>query len=103
MFPEYCTNGTLFANRKRIDSKMELEASDCYWFFCPLLGTIHIAIKITQSLKSVHCGPLIALFSTSGDVCPQFQRHLHALSLVSNGFLRFTSGATSADLLADSM
>ena len=53
-------------------------------------------------------GPLISLFWTSGDVCPGFQSqsgfpHLHASSPVHNGFLRFTSGATPTDPLADSM
>ena len=48
------------------------------------------------------------LFETSGDVCPKFQSqgrlvHLCALSPACNGFLRFNSGATPADLLAASM
>ena len=50
-------------------------------------------------------GPLIPLLSTSGDICSVFQNKvgspcLHALSLVCNGFLRFTSSATPVDLLA---
>ena len=50
-------------------------------------------------------GPLIPCFWTSSDVCPGFQSqdgfpHLHASSLECNGLLRFTSGATSTDLLA---
>ena len=51
-------------------------------------------------------GPLIPLFWTSSDICPGFQRqspHLHTLSPVCNGFLRFTSGATPAYLLMASM
>ena len=38
---------------------------------------------------------MIPLFWTSGDVCPGFQSQA--------GFLRFTSGATPADLLAVKM
>ena len=48
-------------------------------------------------------GPLISLFWTSGDVYPGFQTHSHALSCASNRILRFTSGATPADLLVTSM
>ena len=50
-------------------------------------------------------GPLIPLFRTSGDVCPGFQSQgglacmLSCLAL----FLRYTSGATPADLLMASM
>ena len=53
-------------------------------------------------------GLLIPLFWISCSICPWFQSqggfpHLCALSPVCNGFLRFTSGATPADLLAISM
>ena len=53
-------------------------------------------------------GPLIALFWTSGDVCPGFQSQggfprLHASLPVHNRFLRFTSGATPADCIEVSM
>ena len=41
--------------------------------------------------------PLIPLFWTSGDVCPGFQSQGGSLACV---ILRFTSGATSADLLS---
>ena len=49
-------------------------------------------------------GPLIPRFWTSGDVPSGFQQQsgpprLHVLSPMRNGFLRFTSGATSADLM----
>ena len=49
-------------------------------------------------------GPLIFLFWTSGEVCPRFQSqgrstHLHALSPLHNGILRFTSGAIPAVLI----
>ena len=48
------------------------------------------------------------LIPTSGDICPWFQSQsgfsrLHALSPACNKFLRFTSGAKPADLLAASM
>ena len=48
------------------------------------------------------------MFWTSGDVSPGFQSqewipHLCALSPACNEFLRFTSGATPADLLAATM
>ena len=48
-------------------------------------------------------GPVMPPFWTSGDICPEFQSqdgfpYLHALSPVHNGFLRFTSGMTPADL-----
>ena len=53
-------------------------------------------------------GPLIPLFWTSGDICPGFQSQGEPLALcapspVHNGFLRFTSGATPADLLRASI
>ena len=53
-------------------------------------------------------GPLIPLFWTSDGVCSGFQSqggspHLHALSPACNGILRFTAGATSADLLVATM
>ena len=53
-------------------------------------------------------GLLIPLFWTSGDVCLGFKiqggfPRLCVLSLMRNGFLRFTSGVTPADLLATSM
>ena len=53
-------------------------------------------------------GSLIPLFWTSGDVWPRISKagwipHLHALSPVCNGFLRFSSGATPADVLSASM
>ena len=53
-------------------------------------------------------GPLIPLFWTSGDVYPRFQSqvglaHLCDLLPVCNGFIRFSSGVTPADLLAGSM
>ena len=56
----------------------------------------------------IFVGPLIPLFWTSGDICPGFQRqsgspYLHASSPVCNNILRFTSGATPANLLASSM
>ena len=52
--------------------------------------------------------PLIPLFWTPGDVCPGFQSQggsssLHASSSACNGFLKVTSGATSANLLVASM
>ena len=52
-------------------------------------------------------GPLIPLLWTSGDICLVFQNQggspcLHALSLVCNRFLRFTSSATP-NFLAASM
>ena len=48
------------------------------------------------------------LFWSSGEICPGFQSqggspHLHALSLVYNGILRFTSGVTPTDLLVANM
>ena len=54
------------------------------------------------------CGSIDAPFGTSGDICPAFQSHggslnLHALSPACNGFFRFTSGVTPADLLMASM
>ena len=58
---------------------------------------------------SVHfLGPLIPLFWTSGDICPRFQNrggfpHLYPQLPTHNIFLRFTSGATPAELLASSM
>ena len=50
-------------------------------------------------------GLLIPLFRTFDDVCPGFQGqggspHLRASSYLWNRFLRFTSGARPADLLA---
>ena len=48
-------------------------------------------------------GPLITLFWPSGDFCPRFQSRLLALSPACNRILRFTSGATPADLLGASM
>ena len=50
-------------------------------------------------------GPQIPLFWTPGDICPGFQSQsgspfLHALLNAHNKILRFTSGATPADLLA---
>ena len=47
-------------------------------------------------------GTLIPLFWTSGDICPGFQSQCGFYNLC-NRFLRFTSGATPADLLAASM
>ena len=52
--------------------------------------------------------PLIPMFRISGGVCPGFQSQrgsprLCALSPAHIGILRFTSGATPADLLAASM
>ena len=52
--------------------------------------------------------PLIPLFWTSDDICHGFQiqdefPHQHASSPACNGFLRFTSGVTPADLLAASV
>ena len=52
--------------------------------------------------------PLMPLFWTSGDACPGFESqggspHLLASLPVCNGFLRFTPGATPADLLAARM
>ena len=57
---------------------------------------------------SPFCGLLIPLFWTSGNICPGFQSQgrslrLHTSSPAHNGFLRFTSGVTPADLLAASM
>ena len=51
---------------------------------------------------------LIPLFWPSSDVCPEFQSQggfprLRALSSACNGFHRFTSSATPADLLAASI
>ena len=53
-------------------------------------------------------GPLISLFWTSGDICPGFQSQGGSLawkasSTACNAFLRFTSGATPANLLTASM
>ena len=48
----------------------------------------------------------IPLFWTSGDVCPGFHGWIPSLDAsfpVCNGFLRFTTGATPADLLVVSM
>ena len=47
----------------------------------------------------------IPLFWTSGDVCPEFQSqgrtsHLRTSLATCSGFLRFTFGATPADLFA---
>ena len=52
--------------------------------------------------------PFLHLFWTSGDVCPRYQSQggspcLCALLPTYNGILRFTSGATPADLLAASL
>ena len=57
---------------------------------------------------SLFCVALIPLFWTSGDVCPGFQSqggypYLLASLPVYNGFLRFASGVTSTDLLANYM
>ena len=59
-------------------------------------------------LSVLFAEPLIPLVWTSGDVCPWFQIQggshcLCTLSPVHNGIVRFTSGATPADLLAASM
>ena len=53
-------------------------------------------------------GPLTPLFRTSGDVCIGFQSQggssrMHVLAPTRNKFLRFTSCATTADLLAVGM
>ena len=49
-------------------------------------------------------GPLVPLFWTSGELCAGFQSScLHVTSPACHGFLRFTSGAKPANLLADSM
>ena len=53
-------------------------------------------------------GPRYHCFCTCGDICPGFQSqggfpHLYASSPTHNGFLRFTSGATPADLLTASL
>ena len=58
-------------------------------------------LKIFCRTHVLFAGPLIPLFWTSGDVCPGFQSqggfpHLRASLPARNGFLRFTSGATSA-------
>ena len=47
-------------------------------------------------------GPLIPLFWTSGYVCPGFTSLCASLP-VCNGFLRFNSSVTPADLLVSSM
>ena len=47
--------------------------------------------------------PLVPLFGTSGDVCPGYQSQSARFLASCNGFLRFTSGATPADLLTASM
>ena len=57
---------------------------------------------------SLFVGPLIPLFWTSGDVCPGFQSQvgspcLHASLPKCTRILRFTSGATPAEVLAASM
>ena len=69
------------------------------------LSNIKIFFCRTQVL---FVGPLKLLFWTSGDICPMFQSqggfpHLHASLPMHNRFLRFTSGATPADLLMASM
>ena len=50
-------------------------------------------------------GPLIPLFGTSGDICPGFQSQDGLACMLSclHATLRFTSGATPADLLTASM
>ena len=53
-------------------------------------------------------GQLMPLFLTFGDICPGFQSHGGSLTSVlchlhAMFFFRFTSGATSADLLVSSM
>ena len=59
-------------------------------------------LEVSQILI-LFVGPLTPLFRTSGDVCPGFQSQgessrLHVLAPTRNKFLRFTSGATPADL-----
>ena len=70
---------------------------NCNYFFLLIFGENHYFLR-----------PLIPLFCTSGDICPGFQSHyrfpcLNSWSAVYNGFLRFTSGVTPADLLMTSM
>ena len=53
-------------------------------------------------------GPLVPLFWMFGDICPGFQSlggspYFNASSAAHRGILRFTSGATPADLLVASM
>ena len=69
---------------------------------------IQLKYSFFWSTEVLFAGPLIPLFWTSGHVCPGFQSqggfsHLCALLPTHNGFLRFTSGMTPADLLAASM
>ena len=62
-------------------------------------------IKNFWRTSGLFVGSLVPTFWTSGDAGPGFQSQgrfprLHASSPACNGFLRFTSGATPADLLA---
>ena len=67
-----------------------------------------LVLKISLWRTSVlFVGPLIPLFWTSGNVCPGYKSQdgtlVCALTPTCNGFLRFTSGATTADLLMPGM
>ena len=80
---------------------------------------VNIAVEKFATTQTLHCfnfwwtsvlfvEPLISLFWVSGDLCPGFRSqggppHLHASLTVHDGFLRFTSNATPADLLVASV
>ena len=76
---------------------------------------INVCIKLLfkKNLEDISpfVGSLIPLFWTSGEICPGFQSqggpinciYIIWISPACNGFLRFTSGATPADLLTASI
>ena len=77
------------------------------FFHSPVIQfTTNFFKKKFRGHQSFLFGKLKTLFCSSGDVCPGFQSqcgilHLHGSSPVHNGFLRFISGATPANLLGD--
>ena len=94
------------------DNDMMSHNRDVTWYWASMWGPLTTSyfqwkVVVFNLEISPFVGLLINLSWTSSDVCPgfwsQWIRCLSGASPACNGFLRFTSGATPADLMMASM
>ena len=106
MFPKICQQ--VLTTIHQIQMSFSGNLNKFFWMLRKILINVNFFKKKFWRTWVLFVGPLISLLWTSGDIWPGFQSQVGSLtclllSPVCNGFLRFNSGVTPANLLAARM